>query len=52
MFWELSSDKCDSAQSLVCTASRALGGPAALEQTENHLFFPTSQYDNVRNGFE
>ncbi|KAI9595898.1 glycoside hydrolase superfamily [Syncephalis fuscata] len=51
MFWELSSDQRDSEHSLVSTACRALGGPAALEQAENHLFFPTSQYENVRNGF-
>ncbi|KAF9531136.1 glycoside hydrolase superfamily [Crepidotus variabilis] len=45
MFWELSTDKVGSA-SLVGTVASNLGG---LDQTLNHLYFPNSKWDNIRN---
>lgn len=45
MFWELSADKTGSA-SLVKTAGSSLG---SLDQSQNHINFPGSVYDNIRN---
>ncbi|KIM43625.1 carbohydrate-binding module family 5 protein [Hebeloma cylindrosporum] len=45
MFWELSTDKVGS-ESLVGTAASVLG---ALDQTPNHIKFPNSKWDNIRN---
>ncbi|KAJ7182618.1 glycoside hydrolase superfamily [Mycena crocata] len=45
MFWELSQDKVG-ADSLVGTSAATLG---ALDQTQNHLNYPNSKWDNIRN---
>ncbi|KAH9475936.1 Chitinase 1 [Psilocybe cubensis] len=45
MFWELSTDKVGS-QSLVGVSASGLG---ALDQTPNHINFPNSKWDNIRN---
>ncbi|KAG5645943.1 hypothetical protein DXG03_004733 [Asterophora parasitica] len=47
MFWELSTDKVG-AQSLVGTSVGVLGG---LDQTQNHIKYPSSKWDNLRNNF-
>jgi len=53
MFWESSSDfKGDDERSLVGTVSKALRRHAPLDASLNHLFYPTSIYENVRAGFE
>ncbi|KAF8908087.1 glycoside hydrolase superfamily [Gymnopilus junonius] len=44
MFWELSGDKVGT-DSLVGTAASALGG---LDQTQNHIDYPDSKWDNIR----
>ncbi|KAF9465417.1 glycosyl hydrolases family 18-domain-containing protein [Collybia nuda] len=44
MFWELSTDKVGSL-SLVGTSANALG---SLDQTQNHISFPSSKWDNIR----
>jgi chitinase len=46
MFWELSSDKTG-VDSLVGKTSGVFGG---LDQTQNHLSYPFSQFDNMKNG--
>ncbi|KAG2004639.1 endochitinase [Coprinopsis cinerea AmutBmut pab1-1] len=45
MFWELSTDKVGS-ESLVAAAASRLG---ALDSTPNHIKFPNSKWDNIRN---
>ncbi|KAG6372994.1 glycoside hydrolase family 18 and carbohydrate-binding module family 5 protein [Boletus reticuloceps] len=45
MFWELSTDKTGS-DSLVQTAGVTLG---QLDQTPNHIHYPNSKWDNIRN---
>ncbi|KAG8927199.1 hypothetical protein FRC02_008406 [Tulasnella sp. 418] len=45
MFWELSSDKTGS-ESLVDVAKNVFG---ALDSTQNHLNYPGSKYDNIKN---
>ncbi|KAG9311364.1 glycoside hydrolase family 18 and carbohydrate-binding module family 5 protein [Chiua virens] len=45
MFWELSSDKSGS-DSLVNTAGATFG---QLDQTQNHINYPDSKWDNIRN---
>ncbi|KAF9479509.1 hypothetical protein BDN70DRAFT_806951 [Pholiota conissans] len=45
MFWELSTDKVGS-DSLVGTSAGILG---SLDQTKNHIDFPNSKWDNIRN---
>ncbi|KAI0309232.1 glycoside hydrolase family 18 protein [Amylostereum chailletii] len=45
MFWDLSTDKVGS-DSLVGTASGVYG---TLDQTQNHLNYPNSKWDNIRN---
>ncbi|ESK94735.1 glycoside hydrolase family 18 protein [Moniliophthora roreri MCA 2997] len=45
MFWELSSDK-KGADNLVATAVSVLG---PLDQTQNHISYPNSKWDNIRN---
>ncbi|KAG8757913.1 hypothetical protein FRC11_004193 [Ceratobasidium sp. 423] len=45
MFWELSSDK-KGADSLVTISANNIG---ALDTTPNHLYYPYSQFDNVKN---
>ncbi|KAH9849684.1 glycoside hydrolase superfamily [Lenzites betulinus] len=44
MFWELSTDKQGS-DSLVATTAGVYGN---LDQTQNHISFPNSKWDNVR----
>ncbi|KAK7049841.1 Chitinase 4 [Paramarasmius palmivorus] len=44
MFWELSSDK-KGADNLIATAGSVLG---ALDQTQNHINYPNSKWDNIR----
>ncbi|CAE6537313.1 unnamed protein product [Rhizoctonia solani] len=46
MFWELSGDK-NGTESLVWTAAKTMG---KLDNTENHLNYPGSQFDNVKAG--
>lgn len=36
--------------SLIGTTVNEYGGEKALDQTLNHLYYPTSIYDNCRNG--
>ncbi|KZW04002.1 hypothetical protein EXIGLDRAFT_743634 [Exidia glandulosa HHB12029] len=45
MYWELSADKTGSA-SLLHTAASSLG---ALDSSQNHINYPNSVYDNIRN---
>ncbi|KAJ6600774.1 glycosyl hydrolases family 18-domain-containing protein [Mycena sp. CBHHK59/15] len=44
MFWELSTDKIG-ASSLVGTSAGVLG---SLDQTKNHISYPSSKWDNIR----
>ncbi|CAE6466923.1 unnamed protein product [Rhizoctonia solani] len=48
MFWELSADK-NGTDSLVWTAAKTM---AKLDNTENHLSYPGSQFDNIRAGMK
>ncbi|EUC62393.1 glycoside hydrolase family 18 protein [Rhizoctonia solani AG-3 Rhs1AP] len=48
MFWELSGDK-NGTESLVWTAAKTMG---KLDNTENHLNYPGSQFDNVKAGMK
>ncbi|KAI8346747.1 chitinase [Blakeslea trispora] len=51
MFWELSADHDpDSPQNLVNTVYESFGGQN--DQTENHLDYPNSEFDNLRNHME
>ncbi|CAE6496434.1 unnamed protein product, partial [Rhizoctonia solani] len=45
MFWELSSDK-KGADSLVAISATNIG---TLDTTPNHLYYPGSQFDNIKN---
>ncbi|RYP54961.1 hypothetical protein DL768_000277 [Monosporascus sp. mg162] len=45
-FWEASGDRTDD-RSLIKTMAIGLG---SMETSENNLKYPTSQYDNIRNG--
>ncbi|CAK4179333.1 unnamed protein product [Aphanomyces euteiches] len=49
MFWDVAQDATGD-RSLVRTAFNALGGQGALLVSTNNLNYPTSQYDNVRQG--
>ncbi|CAE6459038.1 unnamed protein product [Rhizoctonia solani] len=48
MFWELSADK-NGTDSLVWTAAKTM---VKLDDTENHLNYPGSQFDNVKAGMK
>lgn len=50
MWWEVSMDTSDTS-SLISTTVEAYGGEDALDQSLNHLNYPTSIYDNLRSGF-
>lgn len=53
MWWELSGDKpITDPRSLIKTTVDAFGGTHTLESTKNLISYPTSKYDNLRNGFE
>jgi chitinase len=45
MFWELSADKAG-ADNLVAISAANIG---ALDDTPNHIYYPYSQFDNVKN---
>ncbi|XP_006456110.1 hypothetical protein AGABI2DRAFT_188164 [Agaricus bisporus var. bisporus H97] len=45
MFWELSTDKVGSG-SLIQVSANTLG---SLDQTQNHINYPNSKWDNIRN---
>ncbi|KAG5455646.1 MAG: glycosyl hydrolases family 18-domain-containing protein [Olpidium bornovanus] len=53
-FWELSGDKCSSKfpeRSLLAAAHEGLGGRrGGVDGSPNHLNYPTSVYDNIRQG--
>ncbi|KAG2417996.1 endochitinase 1 precursor [Aspergillus terreus] len=50
MWWESSGDGGGEG-SLISILVDELGGIAALDQSENHLEYPTSRFDNLRKGF-
>ncbi|KAM4065703.1 glycosyl hydrolases family 18 domain-containing protein [Hirsutella rhossiliensis] len=50
MWWESSADKAGS-ESLIGTAVASLGGSQMLLRQENHIEYPDTKYDNLRNGF-
>ncbi|KAF9984505.1 hypothetical protein BGZ75_003925 [Mortierella antarctica] len=53
MFWESSSDhKGEDDRSLIGSVTKGLRRHAPLDSTLNHLSYPSSEYDNVRAGFE
>ncbi|EJD07907.1 glycoside hydrolase family 18 and carbohydrate-binding module family 5 protein [Fomitiporia mediterranea MF3/22] len=45
MFWDLSTDKTGTPDSLVSTTANVFG---ALDQTQNHIHYPDSKWDNIR----
>lgn len=49
MWWEVSMDKTGD-ESLIGTTVKTFGGANGLDKSENHLSYPTSTYDNLRNG--
>jgi chitinase len=46
MFWELSADK-NGTESLVWNAAKVMRN---LDNTQNHLHYPGSQFDNIKSG--
>ncbi|KAI0123554.1 family 18 glycosyl hydrolase [Xylariales sp. AK1849] len=50
MWWESSADK-EGEGSLIGNVVHVLGGPRALERTENCITQPASRYDNLKAGF-
>lgn len=50
MWWESSADK-EGDQSLIANVVDVLGGPAALDKTQNCIDYPESKYENLRAGF-
>ncbi|KAF9586704.1 hypothetical protein BGW38_008627 [Lunasporangiospora selenospora] len=53
MFWESSSDHpVENDRSLIGTVTKTLQHHAPMDQSPNHLDFPTSKYENVKNGFQ
>ncbi|KAL4908456.1 hypothetical protein BDW74DRAFT_166138 [Aspergillus multicolor] len=52
MWWESSGDReVGSGASLIETLVDSLGGVEALDKTENQLDYPSSRFENLRNGF-
>ncbi|KAG9290217.1 hypothetical protein G9A89_022193 [Geosiphon pyriformis] len=52
MFWELSGDYAtDHERSLLAAAYRGLGGAGVLENSDNHMSYPNSKYENVKNQY-
>ena len=51
MWWESSGDKMGD-QSLIGTVAKALESSGGLDKSQNWLSYPTSRYDNVRNGMK
>jgi chitinase len=49
MWWEVSMDKSGD-ESLIGTTVKAYGGSGGLDKSENHLNYPESVYDNLREG--
>jgi chitinase len=49
MWWEVSMDKVGK-ESLIGTTVKTWGGNGGLEKSENHLVYPQSKYENLRNG--
>ncbi|KAF9115783.1 hypothetical protein BGX27_006394 [Mortierella sp. AM989] len=53
MFWESSSDQTENPdRNLIGAVTKGLRRHAPLDSSLNHLSYPTSVYDNVRNGFQ
>ena len=50
MWWEVSMDKVGK-DSLISTTVKVFGGAKALDASTNHLSYPDSEYDNLREGF-
>ncbi|KAI1131467.1 glycoside hydrolase superfamily [Nemania abortiva] len=50
MWWESSADK-EGEGSLIANVVDVLGGPGALDKTENCVVYPESKYENLRAGF-
>jgi chitinase len=50
MWWEVSMDKSGD-ESLISSTVQGFGGVNGLDKSPNHLNYPTSIYNNLRNGF-
>ncbi|KAG9036889.1 hypothetical protein FRB95_007734 [Tulasnella sp. JGI-2019a] len=50
MYWEVSGDKSANADSLIYQFSSTFEGAGGMDSSCNHLIFPNSQFDNIKNG--
>ena len=50
MWWESSADRTGN-DSMIQNQLNTLGGTSALQQKQNTIAYPQSQYDNLKNGF-